>query len=572
MNARTVVVDILVIAALIVLVNLIFFPHDPGFLSLPLNPWLVLAVLLGARHGMAVGVGGAILSALLLWGSANAGESSLEISILLERPMRLVVVGWIILGAVVGSVLDAERKTSKEKVAELDKLRRSEENLRSENYLLESENAELRRKVLGATDTVSTIYDMARGLITLEGRDLYQASLELVERHTGANCCALLLDNHGELKLIESRGTLPPSFQPERSGGMVLQALRERRVVTLREVPDDEGCALSLPLIPPDHEQPIGVLAVPSIPLERLNAQTQKTLELLADWTARALELVWKIQNLNETEESDALVRRLSKSLLPPTALSTLTELGGMLVPPVVQLALNEEANEIAHHNCATILQRLGTRAKLQQSDWQKVLRPPLERAVLISGQLKTLPMRRDLVGCKGLRKRLEWRLSLARRTIFLLLEGLAQDAHQQELLEALPKLSSPHPSVRAEGISLLKQRVDESIDIGLGFKAARRTPGGREALLDRLHQSRDPWTRRFALISSGELNYEGFEQRSAEAMMSADPLWVEAAVLGESARLDTTDELHQKLLKHDSNLVRETVLLMTEEVEYAEL
>ena len=143
---------------------------------------------------------------------------------------------------------------------------------------------------------------------------------------------------------------------------------------------------------------------------------------------------------------------------------------------------------------------------------------------------------------------------------MLLLIDGLAKALGDTAMGEALNGIHSPHPALRTEAIAVLGQRIGGRVDIALGLKAAPRYTGGREAVLEHLQSSHDPWTKKFALIAAGEIHRTLFLSRAEEALASADPLWIESALLGHAAGIKETQELEQEFVNHENPMVGETV------------
>lgn len=516
-------------------INFLWTPGDPGFTQARPHPYLIIILIMAVRHGA-------------LWALASVATLTLSLCILsansvyslspldfLSRPWNFILANWIVLGVLVGSATDSKHREQKKLHSKLQQLEGDLEDSLRRLRLTDAENIELRKKVFGEGETLTTVYEMARRLITLKGQDLFQASLDLVGKFVGASQSSVyLLDSKRQAFLLqETRGL--GRFQPPttvgRGDALLEKALQESRVVSVKDLFSAEKqrqLVDSVMVAPIGGEQgsECGVLVIHQLPMDRLNPQSVGVFRLLADWVSRSLNLVQRFEaseNPHTEFLSQIQKRRFSTSFI--RTLLSVSDLKDL----ALEVLGSEDYGEVAYWNASKMLRPSGDDSVASS---EPKLRTALE-VLLTNGShlgavLASLPVHPELPGCKGLRLRIQERAQTNAQATLRVLKVYITQHQSPAVLDLSALIEETEPSRRhyhldnlTNQVKLLNQRKSEvAYCIGLdrpdGLKASTK-----DLLLSLCHDS-DRWTRRLAALASYELRYE-VDKDVQEALVHSD-------------------------------------------------
>ena len=271
-------------------------PGRWGLLEIQPHPLWLVVLAIAIRYGVPAGyVGGASAAGaycLLLWlrpGEHHQMPSPHE----LLQPFLLFVGGVITSELVQGQqrrLLRAEQ--NRQVVAE------SLEKATERYQALQEVQGELEKRIVGQTASVTTLYEAAKQLSTLDTGALCTATVNLVVSFLEAQACALYLERDGQLQLQAG----VPAVQPGRSRvldreqPLVSQALHGRQVATIRELllqrgaPAGEGEPIMMagPLL--DGAGRVrGVVVIERLPFLKFSPTSVGIFILVLDWASAAL-------------------------------------------------------------------------------------------------------------------------------------------------------------------------------------------------------------------------------------------------------------------------------------------
>jgi polysaccharide biosynthesis protein PelD len=272
-------------------------PGHWGLLTLYPHPlWIVvlgIAIRYGAPSGYVAGGLAAISQSLSLWLRPEARFQPIPAHALIQ-PFLFVVVGMVI-----GQAVRAQRQRLTETEA---KFRHATETLRTlaeEHSTTHAVKVELEKQIISQPDTVTTLYEVAKKLETLQAEALYPALLGLIQRFMAAEACAYYGVEGTKVQRIDS---LPqqPADRPvalRAPQGLLAQAISERRVVSVRdrllalgpEALGHEPVLIAGPLVGGDGAV-VGAIAVERLPFMRLTPTTIRLFSLILDWGSTALQ------------------------------------------------------------------------------------------------------------------------------------------------------------------------------------------------------------------------------------------------------------------------------------------
>lgn len=280
--------------ALIVVVNLLFFSKTPGFLQANPHPYWVVIALCAARYGFALGlgsglIGGAMLFAFRIW--ATPGVDIIDmLHPAFWSPSLFMIVGGITIGVFTQNHLDS-KAVANDRISELEKAI----SLAVERYnTLESAKQELDTRIYTQQDTVTTLYQAAQKLRSLEEKDICPATLDLAQRFLGIESASIYLLHDMNLQrnaFLSNDGSEPPQRLPL-DQGMVRDVLRQRQTISLRDRLDSAhpgDPVLIAPILASSGQDILGVLIVQRMPFVKFHPGTIRMASLLADWCGTAI-------------------------------------------------------------------------------------------------------------------------------------------------------------------------------------------------------------------------------------------------------------------------------------------
>ncbi len=272
-------------------------PGHWGFLTLHPHPfWIVvlgIAIRYGAPSGTVAGLLAAFSACAALWLRPDALFQPIPAHAMIE-PFLFVVVGTLI-----GHAVRAQRQRLTEAEATRTQATDALHALMQEHAATHAVKIELEKQIVSQPDSVMTLYAVAKGLETLHIDALYPAMLGLIQRFMAAEAATCYrMDGH----MMRAVAALPKRLHedgepPHIPSGLIAQAIRERRVVTVRDRllthgPDalrGEPVLVAGPLLDRDGAV-IGVVTVERLPFTKLTPTSVRLFGLVLDWGAAALQ------------------------------------------------------------------------------------------------------------------------------------------------------------------------------------------------------------------------------------------------------------------------------------------
>ncbi len=301
----------------LLLVGSLVVPEEAGLgiFYLPLLWIVVIAISIryGTPSAYVAGGAAALGSALTLFLRPDVYPASVPTEELSQFVQScLLLAGGIVAGGLVQGLqqrLAAAEQGHQQATAKLEAL--------ADRYqVLAQVKCELERQIVDSPASVVTLYEAAKRLQTLHAPELYRSILDLLGEVLGASACALYVQRGGRLCVQAARPDVWPG-RPDAihgDGGLVHQALRERRVVTihdrLRHVPTaelaHEPVLMAGPLL--GHAgDPIGLLVVERLPFLKLTPTNVRLFGLIVDWASTALQNASRYEETHEGGLEDDL-------------------------------------------------------------------------------------------------------------------------------------------------------------------------------------------------------------------------------------------------------------------------
>lgn len=301
---------------LLVVVNVVLRPRDPGFLDVSPNPALALVALLAVRHGLRAGLVSGLLTAAAIAVCVVArmdGASWSELRSLGRYATPLLLIG---VGFGLGALRESQQRMTRGLEARVEALEQELADQAVRFMAATEAKHELERRVADERASLSSLYAAARALETLDAERLYPAIAATARRFLQADACQCYVLDGDTLRLRAAEGPAPdrPEIAPDE--GLVGLAVRLGRPVsvrdltTIRSLEDLQGAALLLAAPMTGQEGALlGCVTVTSLPFLRLTPASLDRLGLVADWGARTLENARTHEQTRARTIEDELVR-----------------------------------------------------------------------------------------------------------------------------------------------------------------------------------------------------------------------------------------------------------------------
>ncbi|MBM4396721.1 MAG: diguanylate cyclase [Deltaproteobacteria bacterium] len=290
--------------AILVVINVVWFPEDPGYLTVSPHPFLFLTILMASRYGTFDGFVTGVMCAGIYVTYAWWGRETGTVVSAFEWTQIIPAYMFVLLGVLLGEIramatreVDSARAEAAVATERLDAVRR-------DNELLTRVKEELQGRVLSAEDPLARFYESARRLSTLRPDEAYPSLLDLVARFTGAEKFGIYVaDPDAEplpgrkavrtFKLKAQRGWLSPDeFDAVLTAEhpAVDRVLRTREVVTARDAGPMTHDVLACAAMPdPTDDSVIGLVVIQRIPFVRLTQMTVTHLFTIAGWAGKTI-------------------------------------------------------------------------------------------------------------------------------------------------------------------------------------------------------------------------------------------------------------------------------------------
>lgn len=286
--------------ALLVAVNFLWFAGDPGFVDIHPHPYWLVVVPMAARHGFKAGAAGGVLAGLTLLVMQHLAQSQ---QAWFQWPARVELTLPILFvtgGILLGEIREAQKKRYQALDDDLQRLTAAHDDLRRRYNALNRAKQELDTHIISQEQTLTTVYEAAKGLKSIEEQEIFPAVVQIVVDFLAAEACSVYLLAENRLVLAASRDP-DTGFNRHRElavdEGMVQAAVSSRRTVSLNALTPSadfaalaaDGIVICVPLLN-SKNQVLGVLNIEKLPFIKFNPQTVRLASIIGEWCSSAIE------------------------------------------------------------------------------------------------------------------------------------------------------------------------------------------------------------------------------------------------------------------------------------------
>jgi GAF domain-containing protein len=279
-----------------------FLPTDLGLQQFDLYLLWVVVLGISARYGAPAGYVVSFLAAATfdLMISVHASPYEAISPHLAIQPFLLFASGIL--------VSELVRAHKREAARAREKLDKANETLRQwqDQYVLtlEAKN-ELERRIANQPVSIGMMSEFGQRMSALRSHELYPVILELLQSLLDVQACALYIFENGQLRLAvgQPEGFAGRPLSLAEDHPLVQRAVRERHVVTIRDIVQSLGPAARVPgvavgpLLAGDG-QLLGVIFIERMPFFKFTAANTLLFEQVLKWIASALQNAQNVESL----------------------------------------------------------------------------------------------------------------------------------------------------------------------------------------------------------------------------------------------------------------------------------
>ncbi|MBM4386893.1 MAG: diguanylate cyclase [Deltaproteobacteria bacterium] len=289
-------VELLAGFVLIVGINHIFFPEDPGFMKVNPHPFLFLTILMGARYGTFEGFLTGFISAVIYIIYLFADSDLNRIIQAFEWSQIIPAYLFIVLGLLVGEIRQMANNEVFKLVNELRDITVQHANLQKEHELIVKVKEELQKKIIISDDVIGEFCESTQRLEDMPADEIFLNVLDIVEKFTGAEKCSFYVKELDNFVLRANRGwEIGDSFKSvlELDDPIVEKVIASKQMATLKDFSHEgvrKEIIMCAPLMVDDENEIGGFLVINKIPFNRLTHTTMNNFLAISRWAAVSLK------------------------------------------------------------------------------------------------------------------------------------------------------------------------------------------------------------------------------------------------------------------------------------------
>ncbi len=305
--------ETVIFIAVLAILDYSVFTEAHAFRNLAFNPLWIVIFLIAGRYGTAPGIfAGVLCSAYYLYASMIENFFYGEFSI--NNTDRTVIFCFIFFSALLGQMYNRMLMSYRKLSADHEDLQDQFQNLLTHHWALQKANVELEKKFVRRQTTMKSLYDMARNLESLEQSALYRGVIDILERFIKArNSSFYLVQPDKSFKLMAHSGYDEPQLEKLQArpttNQLFIKATQTDGAVSFIDghenqmnLPIENRCLIAAAIRRESTRELLGVITVDDAPILSFNAGNIRIINMVSDWTARALDKSNLVGDLKEKE------------------------------------------------------------------------------------------------------------------------------------------------------------------------------------------------------------------------------------------------------------------------------
>lgn len=309
-------IESLIFSALIAFINYLYYPLSFLFIGDAANPYQILSICMSVRYGSSRGFlsFAIIISAGLAVGALNGGSGKI-----LSNDSIYFIFSVLLTSHIAGQLKDHQDFLFNKLKNRHEKLSSDFEKCALNCLMLEDANKELTKKIVTRFQSLSTVYEAAKKLETLEYDKLFPAVLQILENHINVKSSLVYIKDGNNLVLKSASNKSNPDADDTISLSDIAlfnYAIKNKKTVSLLDnlllensslnKGDFEKYVVVSPII--FNDQIYGIIAVKELSFDNLNDTSVRMISMVAEWTGMCLN---KINNFTQIESEVPVDQRI---------------------------------------------------------------------------------------------------------------------------------------------------------------------------------------------------------------------------------------------------------------------
>ncbi len=306
------------------IVNLTLFYDNIGFISIAPHPYLIVVVFIAALYGytrgmVSVGIISGMYLICLTVHIMNSGES---LSRFFQYSYFNPFIVFLVFGTIIGMITDRFRKYLADANNALSKNSERLEELYEEINILQTQNANLKAKMLDEKELISALYNVAKNLNTLDIDRLYKSIPEILQEMIDAGKAAVFLLQGDTLLLCSSLG-YKSYEEPKVKQEIVKGIIEKKSTLSLRDFTSlqkkgKEDIFLCGPLCLGSGGEVIGLVIVQELEFIRYTPLTLRVFSIICDWASICIGNAYHFKSVTDSaveKQNDEQLTRMMEAL-----------------------------------------------------------------------------------------------------------------------------------------------------------------------------------------------------------------------------------------------------------------
>lgn len=288
-----------------ILIFLIFFQMNPlkeNFLFMNIHPLLIVVSLIALRYGNYIGIMSALIASLTYTVAYLSLGRDLYLFIIDFNYYKFFLM-FFLSATVLGRFKDDYDFKMQNKNMEYELLEKDNEELKSEYEKLKFIKEELRKQIVGAEYSITSLYEIASTLETLDSEDVYTEVMHILTKFLKAKMISIYtVDEYGKflrLKLKKGEDKIIANSIRVKDHLCFTNVLEQKTVIKNKIFYEnkDFSCPLMIgPILKDDRV--IAIINIESMDFEMITEYSYNLFKVIVDWINKAL-----VQALEVEEE-----------------------------------------------------------------------------------------------------------------------------------------------------------------------------------------------------------------------------------------------------------------------------
>ena len=279
------------LTGIVVFINYIFFPDNPGFKGVKPHPlWIVVlpvATGFGFKAGIISGISSSVVCLLSEWNYFQYNNLLEFITILKDPDIFGQILLFIGGGCIIGEVREVKNRKIREMKLEFIDLQEGFQQLTKAYDQLSNVKKEVDTRVTGRETTLLKLYQAEQSLKSLRERDVYPAVIKILKDFISVEACSIYRLYGNQLHMIAKLDDDVSRIRLRQKGFSVMKkAIKSKETVSFFNHP---GIIISAPFMD-EKDNVIGLVNVERVPELKKTPQTVRMTTLIAQQCGAAIK------------------------------------------------------------------------------------------------------------------------------------------------------------------------------------------------------------------------------------------------------------------------------------------